>query len=105
MTAANWAAIEGVAVKPLQILFADDGRVERMTIEQSGLRFDFAKTQLHPAMISAFAELASVVDLDGARDRRFGIRLRRGRHAGQDRQPGALQRVVMGEDEGTLVHV
>ena len=32
--------------------------------------------------------------LDGARDRRFGIRLRRGRHAGQDRQPGALQRAL-----------
>lgn len=72
MTAANWAAIDGVAVKPLQILFEeDDGRVERMTIEQSGLHFDFAKTHLHPAMISAFAELASVVDLDGARDRLF----------------------------------
>lgn len=72
MTASCWAAIESIAPKPLQTLFGENPqRVEQMTIEQSGLRFDFAKTHLDADLIAAFSRLAVSASIDAAREQLF----------------------------------
>lgn len=72
MTASCWAAIENIAPKKLQTLFDENPqRVGQMTIEQSGLRFDFAKTHLDADLIAAFSRLAEAAGIDAARDRLF----------------------------------
>jgi glucose-6-phosphate isomerase len=72
MTATNWATIENMPLKKLEALFDEDAnRVDRMTIEQSGLRFDFAKTHLDTGLIEAFAGLAAAMNFGTARDGLF----------------------------------
>ncbi len=69
---ANWTAIDQLPDIALQSLFDDDAnRVNSMTIEQSGLRFDFSKTHLDADAIAAFSAIAQSMDLDSARDRLF----------------------------------
>ena len=66
MTDHSWAELEKQQEKSLIELFASDPyRVAKMTIEQSGLRFDLSKTHLDDAMLSQFAKLAE----DNARRR------------------------------------
>ena len=72
MTANIWAAIENMPAKTLEALFDEDAtRVDMMTISQSGLRFDFSKTHLDADLQTVFAELATAMDIDGAREKLF----------------------------------
>jgi glucose-6-phosphate isomerase len=50
---ADWGKLEQIAPQSLPSIFADEpDRVAAMTIEQSGIRFDFAKTHLTPDILS-----------------------------------------------------
>ena len=72
MTASNWAALEAHQPQTLSDLFAGDAdRVAALTIEQSGIRFDFSKTHVDDAALTAFAELSDAVGLVQARDALF----------------------------------
>jgi len=67
-----WAAIEAVKPRPLSELFrVQPDRLSRLAIEESGIRFDFAKTHLDEALIDAFIALATARDLAGAREALF----------------------------------
>jgi glucose-6-phosphate isomerase len=72
MTSDIWTAIKAATPKKLEALFDEDAsRVDAMTISQSGLRFDFSKTHLDGAAITAFSALAQEMGLDGAREKLF----------------------------------
>jgi glucose-6-phosphate isomerase len=69
---ADWGKLEQIAPQSLPSIFADEpDRVAAMTIEQSGIRFDFAKTHLTPDILSAFADLAEAADLRQKREALF----------------------------------
>jgi glucose-6-phosphate isomerase len=68
-----WSAVAALERRPLAALFeAESDRVSRLTVEESGIRFDFAKTHLDGEALAAFAGLAEAQDLAGARDALFG---------------------------------
>ena len=68
-----WAAVEGAAAATLAELFgAEPDRLQRLVIEDAGIRFDFSKTHLGRDLIAAFERLAEAQDLAGARDALFG---------------------------------
>ncbi len=72
MSDADWHKLGQIIPVPLSSLFANEpGRVATMTIEQSGIRFDFAKTHLDPDALAAFAELAHVSGLHHKREALF----------------------------------
>lgn len=72
MTANAWAKLDGHQPQSLAALFAGNvERVQRMTVEQSGLRFDFSKTHLDAEALSSFAELADTVGLTQAKEALF----------------------------------
>jgi glucose-6-phosphate isomerase len=72
MTAENWAAIEALEAQQLSQLFGGDSeRVAKLTIEQSGIRFDFSKTHLDDAALEAFARLAEAAGLAAAKEALF----------------------------------
>ena len=59
MTHSQWAKLEAQQPKTLSDLFAkDDNRVAALTIEQSGIRFDFSKTHLDHAALAEFVALS-----------------------------------------------
>src|SRR5439155_24696464 len=65
----QWAAIEAIEPRRLTELFrVQPDRLSRLTIEESGIRFDFAKTHLDDALIDAFLALAKVRDFTRARE-------------------------------------
>src|SRR4029450_2008577 len=67
-----WAAIETHELALLGALFeADTDRVDRMSIDVAGIRFDWAKTHLDGTLVAAFEQLAEVRDLAGAREALF----------------------------------
>ncbi len=67
-----WAEVEGLPGASLAELFAaEPDRLSRLTLEQSGIRFDFSKTHLSQAHLDAFARLAGEVDLAGHRGALF----------------------------------
>src|ERR1700754_2294863 len=67
-----WAAVERAETKPLEELFAaEPDRLARLTIDEAGLHFDFAKSHLSTAHLDAFAALADAADLTGRRDALF----------------------------------
>jgi glucose-6-phosphate isomerase len=67
-----WARVEAMAARPLAELFAaEPDRVQRLTLEQSGIRFDFSKTHLDAGSLSAFAALADAQQLGAAREALF----------------------------------
>jgi glucose-6-phosphate isomerase len=67
-----WAKIAGRDVRSLVELFSADGeRAARLSGEQSGIWFDFAKTHLTPDIVSAFVDLANVMHLSEKRDDLF----------------------------------
>jgi glucose-6-phosphate isomerase len=71
--ATDWATINSAKPRHIQDLFDDDaGRVEVMTVNQTGLRFDFSKTHLDPLLIGGFAKLAATMMLNDAREKLFG---------------------------------
>jgi glucose-6-phosphate isomerase len=54
-----WAAVEGLKPAGLADLFEHEAdRIERLVIEEAGIRFDFAKTHLSAANLPAFLALA-----------------------------------------------
>jgi glucose-6-phosphate isomerase len=56
----------------LAALFADDGsRTEALTLEQSGIRFDFAKTHLDAELLEYFNQLAEKMQLAAKREALF----------------------------------
>src|SRR3954466_2255443 len=64
-----WKAVEQAETQTLKSLFAaEPDRVERLTIEQSGISFDFSKTHLSRPILDAFVRLAEAADLAGARE-------------------------------------
>ncbi|HYG30231.1 MAG TPA: glucose-6-phosphate isomerase [Allosphingosinicella sp.] len=67
-----WARIERAEAAPLAQLFAaEPDRLQRLVVEQAGIRFDFAKTHLHRGLLAAFEQLAAAQDLAGAREALF----------------------------------
>ena len=55
-----WQALESAPRSLLTELFdADPDRLDRLTIEESGISFDFSKTHLGADLVSAFAALAA----------------------------------------------
>ena len=71
-TTAAWTALAAVPQARLTDLFAaEPDRLSRMVIEEAGLRFDFCKTHLTPALLERFVALAEAQDLAGRRDALF----------------------------------
>lgn len=67
-----WSAVENAETKTLKDLFAaEPDRLERLTVDESGIRFDFSKTHLSRAEVGAFIDLAAATDLAGRRDALF----------------------------------
>jgi glucose-6-phosphate isomerase len=67
-----WGAVERSEKRPLLQLFnADASRVQQLTVEEAGIRFDFSKTHLDRELVEAFAALAEAQDLAGAREALF----------------------------------
>jgi glucose-6-phosphate isomerase len=67
-----WAPIENAQRRTLTELFAaEPDRLERLVVEESGLRFDFSKTHLDDGLLSAFETLAEAQGLAAARDALF----------------------------------
>ena len=68
MTENRWTALEQHQPHSLLDLFASDpDRVRKMTMEQSGLRFDLSKTHLDDAALGHFVKLAADMQLDTAK--------------------------------------
>src|SRR5687767_4997576 len=64
-----WAAVEALAPATLAGLFeAEPDRLQRLVIEEAGLRFDFAKTHLSAANLPAFLALAEAAGFAARRD-------------------------------------
>jgi glucose-6-phosphate isomerase len=67
-----WAALEQSDTQSLAELFSTEpDRLQRLTLEEAGIRFDFSKTHLSSATLAAFEALAEAQDLPGARDALF----------------------------------
>jgi len=67
-----WSALGKVERRRLETLFeAEPDRLSRLVLEQAGIRFDFSKTHLDAALLSAFEALARERDLAGAREAMF----------------------------------
>ncbi|CAA9540154.1 MAG: Glucose-6-phosphate isomerase [uncultured Sphingosinicella sp.] len=67
-----WAAVTGAERRTLADLFkAEPDRLSRFTVEEAGIRFDFAKTHLDQGLLDGFAALAEAQNLTGARDALF----------------------------------
>ena len=72
MTDDAWKAVEAAATAPLADLFAaEPDRLARLTIEESGIHFDFSKTHLSRDLVAAFAGLAEAAGLPARRDALF----------------------------------
>ena len=67
-----WGKLEQVERETLAALFAGEpDRVERLTLDEAGIRFDFSKTHLSRELVSRFVALASAAELEGRRDALF----------------------------------
>jgi glucose-6-phosphate isomerase len=67
-----WAAVERAEPAALADLFAaEPDRLQRLVVEEAGLRFDFSKTHLGEGLLAAFARLAEARDLAGRREALF----------------------------------
>ncbi|HKR24602.1 MAG TPA: glucose-6-phosphate isomerase, partial [Allosphingosinicella sp.] len=67
-----WNGIGEAASAPLAALFASEpDRLERLVVEEAGIRFDFAKTHLSEALVAAFLRLADEAGLAARRDALF----------------------------------
>jgi glucose-6-phosphate isomerase len=87
-----WSAVEHAETKTLEALFAaEPDRLARLTIDEAGIRFDFAKTHLSRSEIDAFVKLAEAADLAGRRDALFAgdiVNATEGRAAGHTAERG-----------------
>ena len=69
---AIWTELERGEPPRLGDLFAAEAdRLERLTLDETGLHFDFSKTHLSKAALAAFLRLARAVDLSGHREALF----------------------------------
>ena len=67
-----WTGVEQIESHTLKDLFASEpDRLQRLTLEEAGIRFDFSKTHLSSAAVSTFEKLAEAQDLAGAREALF----------------------------------
>jgi glucose-6-phosphate isomerase len=72
----EWAALERAPRPTLAELFAaDPGRPALLSLEESGIYFDFSKTHLDTELLKGFAALAEARDLAGAREALFAGRI------------------------------
>jgi glucose-6-phosphate isomerase len=72
----EWAALERAPRPTLAELFAaDPGRLALLSVEESGILFDFSKTHLDAGLLQGFAALAEARDLAGAREALFAGRI------------------------------
>ena len=68
----GWKAVEAAPRSLLSELFdADPDRLERLTVEESGIRFDFSKTHLDPEIVDAFLALSDEAGMARKRDSLF----------------------------------
>ena len=68
----RWQALENAPRSLLSELFdADPDRLDRLTIAESGIRFDFAKTHLDLDLLESFTALAEAADFPGHREALF----------------------------------
>jgi glucose-6-phosphate isomerase len=69
---ADWSKIEALPSTKLTDLFASDpDRLATLSLDVSGIHFDWSKTHLTKDAIDAFAELAKAQDLAGKREALF----------------------------------
>ena len=67
-----WQRLLEAEKRPLSALFQDEpDRLQRLTIDEAGIRFDFSKTHLDSRILGGFDEIAAAQDLAGARDALF----------------------------------
>jgi glucose-6-phosphate isomerase len=67
-----WAAVGQAEAVHLKRLFeAEPDRLQRLVIEEAGIRFDFSKTHLGASTLAAFEALAEAQGLAGAREALF----------------------------------
>jgi glucose-6-phosphate isomerase len=95
-----WTGLERAGRTTLADLFAAEAdRVQRLTVEEGGILFDFSKTHLSRETIGAFARLADAQGLAGAREALFAgniVNPTEGRAAehGAERGQGAPESVA-----------
>jgi glucose-6-phosphate isomerase len=69
---ADWSKIEALPAAKLTELFANDPeRLATLSLDVSGIHFDWSKTHLTKDAIAAFADLAKAQDLAGKREAMF----------------------------------
>ena len=69
---ADWTPIEALPETRLEQLFAEDGdRLAKLSLDVAGIHFDWSKTHLTQAAITAFEALAKEQDLAGRREAMF----------------------------------
>ncbi|MBK5264406.1 MAG: glucose-6-phosphate isomerase [Alphaproteobacteria bacterium] len=69
---AAWDAIDKEAVPELKSIFANNpDRLSAFTLAKSGIRFDWSKTHLTPALVDRFVDLANAAGLVKAREALF----------------------------------
>lgn len=92
---AAWQVLGQIPVTTLAELFADPDRLEllsqRLDLPGGAIRFDWSKTHLDPALLSAFEALALAVDFSGKRAAMFAgepINLTEGRAVEHTAQRG-----------------
>ncbi|RED17745.1 glucose-6-phosphate isomerase [Parasphingopyxis lamellibrachiae] len=87
-----WQAIASTKPQRLTALFdTDPDRLDRLTVEEAGLYFDFSKTHLDGALVEAFEGLAGAQELGKKRDALFAgepINISEGRAAEHMAQRG-----------------
>ena len=72
MTHAAWTRLDAAPQKTLKQLFADEpDRLARLSLDEAGIHFDFAKTHLSEETLATFLQLAEETDLAGRRDAMF----------------------------------
>jgi glucose-6-phosphate isomerase len=72
MTKDAWTALAQAPAPSLRELFdAEPDRLSRLVVEESGIRFDFAKTHLSRGLLDLFLDLAGHAGLAARRDARF----------------------------------
>ena len=72
MTESAWTRLEAVPPATLRALFAQEpDRLGRMTLEESGILFDFSKTHLSRDHLAGFLDLAEAAGLAARRDAMF----------------------------------
>ena len=72
MTDAAWTRLAAAPQPTLEALFAaEPDRLERLSLTEAGIHFDFARTHLSDAVLSAFLRLAEETGLAARRDALF----------------------------------